>query len=56
MFEILRITISLLLNNEEFWEEGGAMFVLVYPVHLVTPSIILSTYYMASTRLGLEKI
>lgn len=55
MLEILRITVSLLLNNVEFGG-GGAVFVSVYPIRLVTPSIILSTYYVASTRLGLEKI
>lgn len=47
MLEILRITTGLLLNNVELWG-GGAMLVLVDLIHPVTPSTILSIYYVAA--------
>lgn len=55
MLEILRITTGLLINNVELWG-GGARFVLVDPIYPVTPSTILSIYYVAGSRLVIEKI
>lgn len=58
MLGILRITLSLLLNKAELWG-GGVLFVWWLPsIHSFLPSFLpqsLSTYYVAGTRLVLEK-